>query len=162
MEITILGERVSTVERATEILELSRANGNSEGIARSLYAITQIAPGTPAAEQAAADIDIRWEQSREAARKKTADAVTINEKNTSADELEVKWQKSRADAIERTAAIHAALGTNPRPIAQRRRGRKSHLAAKINSSSEEWQIFWAAIILIAIFFCFVLAIVGKR
>jgi hypothetical protein len=46
-------------------------------------------------------------------------------------------------------------------MVNRRRSRKSHLAAAINSSSMGWQVFWAAVICIAIIVCFVLAALGK-
>jgi len=134
MEITILGEKVSSLERAQEILLEVRAKGSSEGIARCLYAITQIAPGTPAALAAAAEIEDRWEISKAEA-------------------------KARTLSMERSKPAN-----DPFEPQRHRRGRKSHLAAAINQNIHDnpgMGCVWFVIFFIAITGSVIMMLLGK-
>jgi hypothetical protein len=51
--------------------------------------------------------------------------------------------------------------SEPKKMATRRKSLKNRVAAAIYSSSTGWQVFWAVVIGVAIFLCFVLAIVRK-
>lgn len=167
LEITIMGERVSSLVRAQEILEEARIKKNSEGIARSLYAITQIAPGTPAAVAAAAEIEVRWERSREDARRRTSGppvAVLPKDKDA-AEELEARWERSRAEARTRTAAM-AQTGQPYDPYASQRhrRGPKSHLAAAINQNIHDNPLMgcvWFVVFFVSIVGSMIMVVAGK-
>ena len=175
MEITILGERVETVERALEILEDSRKRGHSEGIAHALYAITQIGQGTPAAAEAATEIEMRWERSREDARKRTAGeqlpVLGAADEQKAAAELAARWEKSRAEARLRTqenAAENKVTIADARfdPYASQRhkRGRKSHLAAAINQNIHDHPAMgcvWVVLLSLGFIGSFVMMMLGK-